>query len=359
LETIASIYTRILFPDPHSKTESPQLSDLQKAMLDVTPDCIKVLSIDGNLLTMNKAGCLALNVPCNSEFGMPWIPLLPETVHQSGYDALQKAVAGNAARFAGQSNSPGGTAYWDNLLTPVKDATGHVLSILCVSRDVTENALLERELEEAVQREKLVSQEMRHRIKNLFSVVMGLISISEREAAGENAPDTAMKILREKLGALSRASDTAFAMPEIGTAPLNSVDVHTLLHSVLQPYRNRYRLCGEQIFICQENITTLALYLHELATNSIKYGSLGADGGSVKIECAKNEKGLELSWTESGGPEISAIPAKKGFGSEMVERIIGAAGGSINKLWLKEGFTAKLLLPNPGMERLNQPESAS
>src|SRR5262245_52842525 len=103
---------------PASET---QLSELQKAMLDATPDCVKVLSPTGVLLSMNRAGCRALGVPENSEFGMPWLPLLPEAVHQVAQDAIEKAAEGLSARFAGESRTPDGTKYWDNLLTPIID----------------------------------------------------------------------------------------------------------------------------------------------------------------------------------------------------------------------------------------------
>jgi PAS domain-containing protein len=107
MERATGIYARVIFPDAFSKTD-PHLSDLQKAMLDARPDCIKVLSVDGKLLTMNRAGCLALNVPEESKFGMPWLPLLPEDVRQLGMEALQKAAQGHSARFPGRSESPAG-----------------------------------------------------------------------------------------------------------------------------------------------------------------------------------------------------------------------------------------------------------
>jgi len=330
MEVAAKIYTSIIFPDALSKTE-PHLSDLQKAMLDATPDCIKVLSVDGRLLTMNKAGCFALSVPEDSEFGMPWLPLLPEPVHQLGLEALRKAADGHNARFPGQSQSPGGIRYWDNLLTPVVDASGRVLSILCVSRDVTAKTQLEQELEAAISREKLLSQEMQHRIKNLFSVVSGLISISEKEAARNNAPETAAKILREKVGALSRASDAAFSLPDIKNVGASQVDLASLVSSVLRPYGDRCRAIGDQVSICRNNMTTLALFLHELATNSVKYGALSTDGGNVTISWTTGDEELSLTWAESDGPPISASPKRQGFGSEMVDRIVHSVGGRFNK----------------------------
>jgi two-component sensor histidine kinase len=345
MERTAGVYAQVIFPDAFPNSE-PHLSDLQKTMLDATPDCIKVISVDGRLLTMNRAGCLALNVPEDSEFGMPWLPLLPADVHQLGTEALQKATKGHSARFSGMSVSPGGLMYWDNLLTPLVDSSGCVLSILCVSRDVTAKTKLEKELEESVHREKLLSQEMQHRIKNLFSVVVGLIFIAEKEAAKENTPDAATRILLGKLDALSRASDAAFSENAIEDGDTDQVDLETLIRSVLKPYGEHCRISGIQASITRKVMTTFALFLHELATNSVKYGALSTYDGDVTVRWNTNGDVLILTWVETGGPEISALPRKQGFGSEMVDRIIRSAGGQINKTWRAEGLVVDLHLPN-------------
>lgn len=313
-------------------------------MLDATPDCIKLVSVDGILLTMNKAGCLALNVPEHSGFGMPWLPLLPEDVHPAGLEALRKAAAGQTARFPGKSMSPSGTIYWDNLLTPLVDASRQVLSILCVSRDVTAKTLLERQLEEAVDREKLLAQEMRHRIKNLLSVVLGLLSLADREAISANTPEAATEILRGKLGALSRASDAVFAQggTEEDAGP---ADMEAVVRSVLQPYAERCTVLGNATSIRRNAVTTFALFLHELATNSVKYGAFSKAQGTVAVRWFVSGESLEVTWIETGGPPISAAPERRGFGTDMVDRIVRSAGGTISRTWHFDGLKVDLSFP--------------
>lgn len=342
MEVASGIYTRLIFPN--AKTEAP-LSDLQKAMLDATPDCIKIVSTDGRVLTMNRAGCEALGVPLDSSFGMPWLPLLPPEVHPLGREALQKAADGENARFPGKSISPTGIRYWDNLLTPLIDGSGQVLSILCVSRDITSKTQLENQLEEAIEREKLLSAEMHHRIKNLFSVVSGLIGISEREAAAPDSSVSITKILRDKLGALARASDALFAEGIKGNPDAATVDLAAVVQAVMQPYGDRCTAVGGAVSVPRNAITTFALLLHELATNSVKYGSLNTDHGSVTIQWSVDGKTLNLTWIEIGGPLISSSPEPRGFGSEMVDRIVRSSGGAINRTWRAEGLVADLHLP--------------
>lgn len=125
---------------PHRLREAA-LADEARArndMLDVSVDCIKVISPAGRLSHLNRSGCLALGVSEASGFGMRWLDLLPKAVRRRGQRALAAACAGKNARFAGMSQMPGQKPqYWDNILTPLKNEHGETTRILCVSREVT------------------------------------------------------------------------------------------------------------------------------------------------------------------------------------------------------------------------------
>lgn len=124
---------------------------IQAAMLSASIDCIKVVTPDGRLSHMNNAGCTALGVPENSQFGMSWLELLPEEVRAPGRSALGLARHGTNARFPGSSQLPGAAPqHWDNLLTPLTGPTGEVSAVLCVSRDVTPQREAEARLQLAV-----------------------------------------------------------------------------------------------------------------------------------------------------------------------------------------------------------------
>ncbi|MCU1321443.1 MAG: diguanylate cyclase [Acidobacteriaceae bacterium] len=115
-----------------------RLASIQTNMLDISVDCIKLISLDGTLMHMNKAGCHALGVPEDSPFGMPWLPLLPDDVREAGEQALTSARTGVFARFPGRSVLPGRKAqFWDNMLTPVMGPGGQPTAVMCVSREVT------------------------------------------------------------------------------------------------------------------------------------------------------------------------------------------------------------------------------
>ena len=141
-----------------AQQELQRSAGMQKDMLDVSVDCIKTLRTDGTLIHMNHSGCEALGVSPDSGFGQMWLPLLPEEVRSKGQKALQQAIQGKNARFAGMSIVNGQTPmHWDNILTPVKNTYGEVTSILCVSRDITLQREAERRLRLVSEQDELTS----------------------------------------------------------------------------------------------------------------------------------------------------------------------------------------------------------
>ncbi|QIL70656.1 EAL domain-containing protein [Diaphorobacter sp. HDW4B] len=139
---------------------------MQEKMLDASVDCIKIVNPDGTLAHMNLSGCKALGVSPDSGFGMKWLELLPPEIHAAGLRAFRQALRGSNARFSGKSVVPGKPAqYWDNILTPVLDDNGKTMSILCVSRDVTQQQLAEERLRRANEFDELTELPNRRAFK--------------------------------------------------------------------------------------------------------------------------------------------------------------------------------------------------
>jgi two-component sensor histidine kinase len=93
----------------------------------------------------------------------------------------------------------------------------------------------------------------------------------------------------------------------------------------------------------EASATTLAMVVHELATNSLKYGALSAAAGTLDVSCAPPESEVVIVWTERGGPPVSAPAGAGGFGSRLVTRSMTAQlGGSIERQWLEEGVVVTI-----------------
>ena len=195
--------------------------------------------------------------------------------------------------------------------------------------------------------------EMSHRVKNLFAIASSLTSLAARSAAStaEMAHD-----LTQRLAALGRAHDLIRPGPgqEVGEGAL----LGDMLAVLLAPYAdgpavgNRVSVCVPQVHVGETVATTLALVVHELATNSLKYGALSATDGAVDVSCADHDGEVVVVWTERGGPPVAAPTTRPGFGSSLVARSMsGQLGGSVAVDWLLEGVVVTLRMSKARLAR--------
>ncbi|HSF13688.1 MAG TPA: HWE histidine kinase domain-containing protein, partial [Erythrobacter sp.] len=183
--------------------------------------------------------------------------------------------------------------------------------ILRMSEDLT------RERARAAAQQDLLIAELNHRVRNILGLIRALVSQSQHEAL--SVPGFAA-ILGGRIAALAAAHDNITAK-NWGPASLAA-----LLQAELAPYCGtnaaRFHLLGDDVLITPEAYTILALVVHELATNSAKYGSLSARAGRVEVRLARTAFGdLAISWREAGGPPVTA-PKRQGFGSTIITRTI-------------------------------------
>ena len=197
---------------------------------------------------------------------------------------------------------------------------------------------------QAEETRELLAGEMSHRIKNLFAITSALTAISARSTATttEMAHD-----LTQRLTALGHAQDLVRPIP--GEAGNKGADLGELLTILLAPYGDktgaakRVHIAAPELRVGEAAVTTLALVIHELATNSIKYGALSSADGVVDLSCTADADGVVLVWTERGGPRVAAPAGPVGFGSKLVARSVsGQLGGSIAFEWPPEGVVVTL-----------------
>ncbi len=187
---------------------------------------------------------------------------------------------------------------------------------------------------------ELLAGELAHRIKNVFAVINGLISLNAR--GNEQVQDYA-DTLKDTIRALSRAQDMAL---RVDTA--HGGDLCELLSVLTEPYRTKgadsVRVTGDTVMFSPRAATPLALVFHELATNSAKYGALSAKTGSVTITVQQQGELIKIGWQEEGGPAVNA-PEDAGFGSRLIDLALrNQLGGSMEKDWRAQGLKADITL---------------
>jgi two-component sensor histidine kinase len=200
---------------------------------------------------------------------------------------------------------------------------------------------------QAEEANELLAGEMSHRVKNLLSIATGLTAITSRSA--QSAADMA-KELTTRLAALGRAHDLVRPVPGLAE---NGALLGDLLTILLAPYDDmgafsgRIRVSVPRMAVGEAGATALAMVLHELATNSVKYGALSAIAGTLDVAAVAKEQddAVVLIWTERGGPPTPPPAELNGFGTKLLTRsMTSQLNGSIEHNWSEEGVIITLRL---------------
>jgi two-component sensor histidine kinase len=212
----------------------------------------------------------------------------------------------------------------------------------------------QQRLQDAVTQQELLTAEMSHRVKNLFSIVDVMIRVSQKSAT---SPAHMAKILSGRLHALAAAH--AFVRRSFskdgGQPPQPGISLNDLSLAILKPYElpdiKRFVVEGPDISLGSHAITGLALVFHEFATNAAKYGALAREDGRVSVSWRHEGETLALQWRETGGPMITAEPVQQGFGSTLARNtVVRQLGGAFSLSWRQEGLLADFTLPLAKLE---------
>jgi two-component sensor histidine kinase len=180
-----------------------------------------------------------------------------------------------------------------------------------------------------------------HRVKNLLTIATGLTQLTSRSA--KSVEDMAQD-LTERLMALDRAHNVVRPLPDKqGKAAL----LGDLLSILLAPYDHmgafsgRIRVAVPRMGVGEKAATTLAMIIHEMATNSVKYGCLSAQAGMLDVSSRSDDDNVVLVWAESGGPSLEGPPKRVGtnYVSQMVSRQFR---GGLDYHWQPEGLVVIL-----------------
>ncbi|MGU3538650.1 sensor histidine kinase [Methylobacterium sp. A54F] len=316
--------------------------EFNRRILWSSTDCVKVLDLDGRLITLSENGPSIFGVANFAGLiGRPWVGFwsCPESREQV-MRALDEARAGRSGRFQAMLGAAGTDAaptWWDIAVAPINGSDGQPERILAVSRDITD-------LKQNEARQTLLMQELAHRVKNTLALVQAvatqtLRNASSREAAGE--------ALSARLVALAQAHDVLLQGSWSSADLRGLVNGAIILHGDGAP--GRFRIVGPDVTLGPRPALTLALMLHELGTNAAKYGALSVPEGHVTVSWhlagGEDTERLHLRWEEADGPSV-APPTRTGFGSRMIERsLIHSFGGEVHLTFPPTGVVLTLDAP--------------
>ncbi len=319
------------------------LDSLGASLFDASEDCITVVGLDGSVLAMNTGGMVLSEIDDFSIWrGGPWSALWPDQ-HRALIEAtVAEVVSQGKSRFVADCpTTSGAVKWWEVIVCPVFDEPEHPARLVAIARDITDRVRIGAE-------KALLARELAHRIRNMFAVVNGVVSLSARSAAPEVRPFA--DALRERLTGLWRA--VSYVSPP-ALADAGATINHTLLgllRVLLEPYGDmsglsrRVTIGGEDTPIGDSATTSVALFANELATNSMKYGALSEPNGCVEVISRLTPEGIKLVWLERLG-SLNARdqpPLCDGFGSVLLDKAVLQLGGVVERTWLKDGLRVSI-----------------
>lgn len=193
---------------------------------------------------------------------------------------------------------------------PVLDEQGRITEWFGAATDVTEQRRTNEHL-------RLVINELNHRVKNTLAMVQAIALRTFRHASDVRQ---AQEQFSARLVALSQANDLLTGERWAGASLALAVEQAVRPH---QQDGSRFLLAGGDVRISPKTALALALAMHELSTNAVKYGAWSNDQGRVTVSWTATERDLQIEWREEGGPPV-LVPTSRGFGSRLIERGLAA-----------------------------------
>lgn len=273
--------------------------------------------------------------------GLTVAEALPEVVTQGYIDMLDSVFeTGEPVEGRGSllqlPSIPGGPVkdtYVDFIYQPIRDVEGKIVGIFVQGHDVTDNVL-------ATQRQKLMIDELNHRVKNTLATVQ---SIAMQTARSHEDPRTFAAGFQSRLLALSHTHDLLTRSHWEGADLVDILRHETEAHGATRVVAN-----GPHVALEPASALSLGMIFHELATNAAKYGSLSDGAGRVFVDWSvanQTNRRLNIEWRELDGPPVSE-PARRGFGSRLIERNVRHdLAGDAKLTYATDGFRAEISIP--------------
>jgi two-component sensor histidine kinase len=259
--------------------------------------------------------------------------LLPED-RASTQAAIDEAIAGQRLfqKEHKVRRADGSIGWVSSRAVPVTDENGTLVEWFGAASDITERVRTTEHL-------RLVVNELNHRVKNTLAMVQAIAMRTFRQATNL---EQAQEEFAARLQALAQANDLLTGERWAGASLLSAIEQAVRPH---QQDSGRCLVRGSDLRISPKTALSLAMAMHELATNAVKHGAWSNDHGIVTVDWSINDDLLHLEWRERGGPEVTA-PARRGFGSRLIERgLAGELGGKVSLHFDAEGVRCVIDAP--------------
>ena len=312
--------------------ESEQRLRYLAAIVESSDDAIVSKNLDGIITSWNSGAERVFGYSAQEAVGQSIMMLIPRERSDEETTILSRIRSGERIdHFETVRQRKDGELIVVSLtVSPVKNARGEIVGASKIARDISEQKRSQEKI-------AMLAREAEHRSKNMLANVQAIVNLSRSDT-----PDGLKKAIEGRIRALANVHSLFVATRWSGA------DLSTIATQELSPYgtaESRVRINGPYVLLAPDTAQTVAIGLHELATNAAKYGSLAVDTGRLDLTWSRKLDGaLLLRWAESGGPKV-APPTRRGFGGRVIEQMVAQLGGETQFNWHVQGLVCDITLP--------------
>jgi PAS domain S-box-containing protein len=290
------------------RTKSELANQRLAAIVDSSHDAIVGKDLYGVITSWNRGAERLFGYTAGEIIGRPITALIPADRQHEESMILERIRLGQPVDHyeTVRQRKDGGLVDISLAVSPVKDTEGKIVGASKIARDISEK-------KQAQARQAMLTREIEHRTRNLFAVVLAIVS---RSFAGRQSVKDAEAAVMSRLASLAQTHVMLIDKEWQGA------DLAEVVRSEMRPYGDRVQVEGASVMLRACAAQSFALALHELATNAAKYGALSNATGRVHISWSKlasnSSNRFSFRWQERGGPPVRP-PTRKGFGSVVLE----------------------------------------
>ena len=305
------------------------------SIVEFSDDAIISKNLNSIILTWNKGAERLFGYSASEVIGKPVTILMPPERLDEESAILERIRCGERVEHyeTVRCRKDGSLVDISLTVSPIRNAHGKVVAASKIARDITDRKRSEAQL-------AILAREAEHRAKNVLASVQATVHLSQSDT-----PAGLKAAIEGRIQALANVHALFIQSRWTGAY------LRDLVTQELSPYsqteETRTRIDGPSVLLEPDVAQSVAVILHELATNAAKYGALSTARGSVQVEWSQAaDERLVLRWTETGGLQVNA-PARKGFGSRVMEAMVRAQNGEMRFDWRAEGLTCEIAFPAP------------
>lgn len=301
------------------------------SIVESSDDAIVSKNLDGIITSWNKGAERIFGYLAEEIIGLSVMTLIPAELQNEEETIIGRIKRGERVEHyeTVRQGKNGNRINVSLTVSPIRNSSGKIVGASKIARDISERRKTEAQL-------ALLAREAEHRTKNILATVLAVVRLT-----GSTNPDELRQNIEGRIQALANVHSLYVESRWSGA------DLRDLVNQELSPYlqdgNSRARIEGPSLVLEPDMAQTVAVAMHELATNAAKYGALSNPGGHVEVEWSQADRHLTIRWSEVGGAKVQP-PTHQGFGMRVMDSMIKGQHGDVRFDWRPSGLLCEIVL---------------